>query len=117
MFTFVKSSYKSNTRPRERASSPRRLARPSGWQFNQCRDIVHYLKSTRCKRRAVVYEELQRRWGVVVVEKRMQQFGGVGTFQWMPLLRCYRIQCGAGHINRNRATFNYADCVEIYDYS
>lgn len=115
MITFVKSGYKSKPVKRKRASLPRRLSRPSGWQFNQVRDIVHYLQETRCKRREGVYKYLRETFGVEVKERRMYNFGGVGTFQWMPNLMCYRVQVGAGHINRNRASFNYADCVEIYD--
>lgn len=116
MFTFVKSSYKSKAPVQKRARAFRKLARPSGYQFNMLRDVVRYLQTTRCKRRSLVYERLKEQWGLQVKELRMQSFGGVGTSQWMPLRRCYRIQVGAGHINRNGACFNYADCVEIYDY-
>ena len=115
MITFVKCGYKSKPVKRERPVVPRKLRKPSGWQFNQVRDIVRYLQQTRCKRRAEVYKYLRETFGVEVKERRMNKFGGVGTFQWMPNLRCYRVQVGAGHINRNRASINYADCVEIYD--
>lgn len=115
MITFVKSGYKSKPVKRERSSLPRRQRKPSGWQFNQVRDIVRYIQQTRCKRRVGVYSYMRETFGVEVKERRMYKFGGVGSYQWMPLLRCYRVQVGAGHINRNRASFNYADCVEIYD--
>lgn len=115
MITFVKSSYRCKAAKRERASQPRKLSKPSVWQYNQLGDIVRYLRATRCKRRAAVYSFLSDKYAVEVKERRMYNFGGVGSYQWMPNLRCYRVQVGAGHINRNRASFNYADCIEIYD--
>jgi hypothetical protein len=78
--------------------------------------ITRYLQSVRCRRRSDVYSHLAERWGVEVREARMHNFGGVGSYQWMPRLRCYRVQVGAGHINRNRASYNYAPCIEIFDY-
>ena len=115
MITFVKCGYKSKPVKSKRPVLPRKLRRPSGWQFNQVRDIIRYLQQTRCKRRADVFDYLRKTFGVEVVERRMYKFGGVGSFQWMPNLRCYRVQVGAGHINRNGACYNYAACVEIYD--
>ena len=115
MITFVKCGYKSKPVKSKRPPLHRKIRQPSGWQYNQLRDIVRYLKETRHRRRAAVYSVLKERYGVEVEEKRLQKFGGVGTYQWMPNLRCYRVQVGAGHINRNGAYYNYADCIEIYD--
>ena len=85
--------------------------------MNVLREVVRYLQQTRCKPRLPVYNHLQEKWGLHVYELRMRKFGGVGTHVWMPTRKCYRVQVSAGHINRNRATYNYATCVEIYDYS
>lgn len=116
MFTFVKSSYKPKKPRAQQNPRPRKLARPSGHQYNVLRDVEHYLRETRGKRREIVYAELVKRWGLHVSELRMPIFGGVGTSKWMPLRKCYRVQVGAGHINRKGAFYNYAPCVEIYDY-
>ena len=119
MFTFVKSNYKSK-KPVEAKSSkvikPRQQPQPSGWQYMKLQQITRYLQGVRSRRRSEVYGHLKEQWGVEVREARMNNFGGVGSYQWMPRLRCYRVQVGAGHINRNGASYNYAPCIEIFDY-
>ena len=119
MFIFVKSNYKCK-KPIEAKSRgvirPRQQPQPSGWQYMKLQQITRYLQGVRCRPRSVVYGHIHEVWGVEVREARMNNFGGVGSFQWMPRLRCYRVQVGAGHINRNGASYNYAPCVEIYDY-
>lgn len=119
MFIFVKSNYKCKKpieamRPKE--IKPRQQPQPSGWQYMKLQEITRYLQGARSRRRSEVYGHLGEVWGVEVREARMYNFGGVGSFQWMPRLRCYRVQVGAGHINRNGASYNYAPCIEIYDY-
>ena len=116
MFTFVKSNFNVVKSRCTKDFKPRQRPKPSGFQSNVLREVVRYLKETRCKSRAGVYEHLQNTWGLYVRESRMQKFGGVGTYYWMPNRRCFRVQVGAGHINRKGAIYNYADCVEIYDY-
>lgn len=116
MLTFVKGSYKCKAATKTQALRKRVYSRPSQWQYNQMQAIIKYLKANRYKRREAIYRHLQESFGVVVSEKRMYHFGGIGTFQWMPKKRCYRVQVGSGHININHAWLNYADCIEIYDY-
>lgn len=114
MITFVKSSYKCK-KPLKPIGPPRRLPRPSGWQHQTAEQIRRYLVANRHKPRATIYEYLRRTWCVEVQEKRFNQAGGVGSYIWMPQLRCYRIQVGASHMSKGRG-FLYAPCVEIFDY-
>lgn len=119
MFTFVKSNYKSKKpveATRHKVIKPRQQPQPSGWQYMKLQQITRYLQGVRCRRRSEVYNHLKEQWGVEVREARMNNFGGVGSYQWMPRLRCYRVQVGAGHINRNGASYNYAPCIEIFYY-
>ena len=120
MLTFVKSiskpSYKCKKAEAEKKRVARERAKPTPWQFNRMSEIVCYLKRTRYQRRERVYNYLREHYGVEVVERRMYKFGGVGSTVWHPRLRCFRIQAGAGHINRKGAWLNYADCIEIYEF-
>ena len=97
---------------------PRRCynCKPSGFQFNVVKQIASFLSLNRAKRREDVYKTIEQQWGVRVERKRFALGGGVGTYYWLPKLRCYRIQVGASQISTKKPCFRYAPCVEIFDY-
>ena len=47
-------------------------------------------------------------------DARIYKSGGVGTYQWLPKLRCFRLQLESSHINRRGFYMPYATCVDIY---
>ena len=47
-------------------------------------------------------------------DARIYKSGGVGTFQWLPKFRCFRLQLESSHINRKGFYMPYATCIDIY---
>lgn len=91
----------------------RQLSKPMPDQFNMLQHVLQILKEHRGRRRKGCYEELER-LGFTVADRRHRIAGGVGSYYWLPLLRCYRVQVGASHISSNKKSFRYAPCIEIY---
>ena len=91
----------------------RQLSKPQPDQFNMLQHVLLILKEHRGRRRKRCYEELER-LGFTVAVKRHRVSGGVGSYYWLPLLRCYRVQVGASRISTKKKSFRYAPCIEIY---
>ena len=47
-------------------------------------------------------------------DKRIRQKGGVGSYRWMPKLRCFRLQIAASHINATGYFCPYALAIDIF---
>lgn len=94
---------------------PKRWAKPMPNQFNTLQRVRVYLNEHRSQRRQKVYDHLEQEFGLRVEVKRHKQQGGVGSYYWLPMLRCYRVQVGASRITTKCRCFRYAPVVEIYD--
>lgn len=73
------------------------------------------LRDTKDRRKEYQYNKLREEFALVVHDRRIYKSGGVGTYSWMPKLKCYRVQVGASHISTKCHSYPYARCVEIYD--
>lgn len=115
MFTNV-TRYKSNKPRLVEAFNRKKMRRPSGYQFQILEQIRRYLNDNRCCRRKRIYAHIESTYGCRVESKRIYAKGGVGSYKWMPMLGCYRLQVGAAKITTKKMCYPYADCVEIFDY-
>ena len=115
MFTFV-TLHKSNKPRKVEAFNRKKTRRPSGYQYQTLEQIRRYLNANRCCRRKRVYTHIEQKYGCRVECKRIYAKGGVGSYKWMPMLGCYRLQVGASKISTKKTCFPYADCIEIFDY-
>lgn len=107
---------KRHSKTPQRFTPPKwRNKRPSPYQSNTAAALCSFLLENKNTRRADVYATIQRRWHLMVEERRHYAKGGVGSMCWLPRRGCLRVQVGSSKIDSRKPCFRYAPVVEIFD--
>ncbi len=93
----------------------RRMYKPPGFKtivrLEKAIAIIEQLKGKPTKTKV---EALCNAGYPTPTDKRIRKNGGVGSYRWMPKLRCFRLQIAASHINANAYFCPYALAIDIF---